>query len=167
MRYDDIPCASDIYRNWISAPLTVFHERSTGIPWRRNTIFLELLVEEQGRGIGVGRLNYTTRRFNDGVRICDVSVWPLRTDVLPSSVDFDPKGYEYLELADIVRHSKPFRNHSPPMSIYRQECERERRRYRYKGEETVRRPATSLPDNSGIRDREWSIGGWSDGHLLG
>lgn len=56
-----------------------------------------------------------------------------------------------------------FQNHSP-LCLSIDKNVREEPRHRYKGGETVRGPAM-LPDNSGIRDGEWSIGGWY-GRLL-
>lgn len=161
MRYD-IFCASDVYRNWISASLAVFRG-STGISWRRNTIFQELPIEEQDwhRWYRTSRRDiqgafrwrhyvYTTCSYDrfrmNAILVCRLRFWRI----------WIPR------MADIVRLSNPSRT---TMSVHRQECERERSRHRYKGRETVRGPAM-LPDNSGIRDGEWSIGEWY-GRLLG
>jgi len=59
-------------------------------------------------GIGVERL-YRMRRFDDGVTYIRRVRMNRLEWTLPSSVDFDPGGYEYLELADIVRLSNPSR----------------------------------------------------------
>lgn len=106
MRYD-ISRASDIYRNWISVPLAVFR-RSTGILVVDNTIFQELSIEEQGRHW------YRTSQQNDAAfrwrrYVYTTCSYDRLGWTLPSSVDFDPGGYEYLELADIVRLSNPSR----------------------------------------------------------
>jgi len=161
MRYD-IFCTSDVYRNWISVSLAVFRG-STGISWWRNTIFQELPIEEQDRHRwcrtsrrdihGAFRWRhyvYTTCSYDrfrtNAILVCRLRSWRI----------WIPR------MADIVRFSNPS---GTTTSVHRQECEREGSRHRYKGGETVRGPAM-LPDNSGIRDGEWSIGEWY-GRLLG
>lgn len=132
-----------------------------GSSWR-NTIFQELPIEEQGQHWWTGRLD-RTRHFDDGVTYIRVRVTAQdgRYPRLSTSILEDMNTSNWQILSDSPTLPEPLTG----VSVRRQECERERYRRRYKGGETVRGP-TTLPDNSGIRDGEWSIGGWY-GRLLG
>lgn len=141
--------------NWISVPRPPYSAGQLGSWRRRNTIFQELPIEEQGRAL-VSDVSTGRGVSMTALRIYGVFVWPLRTDRYPrlsTSILEDMNTSNWQILSDSPTLPEPLTT----VSVRRQECERERLRRRgNKGGETVRGPTTP-PDNSGIRDREWSL----------